>query len=249
MSASIRFDAAGLVRDRRTIVEAIDLEVSAGEAVVLIGRSGAGKTTLLRMVNGLVTPTSGRVLVGDRPVDEQDLVALRRRTGYIIQDVGLLPHRTVLQNVGLVPRLRGWNERAIERAARELLDDAGLPFDEYRDRFPRTLSGGERQRVGIVRALIAGPEILLCDEPFGALDPIVRGDLQRTLLQLRERIETTVLFVTHDLREALRMGDRIALVDDGRIVAIGSADEMEQSKNPVARRFFDSAGLTAERAS
>lgn len=246
MSAEIRFESVRLELDGERIVDGVDLAVAPGESVALIGRSGAGKTTLLRMVNGLVFPSGGRVLIDGVPTDEIDLIAMRRRSGYIIQEAGLFPHRTVLENVATVPRLRGWDPGQIESTAKELLDSVGLPFEEFRRRFPRTLSGGERQRVGIVRAMIAKPDILLCDEPFGALDPLVRSELQAAFNALRRELGTTVLFVTHDLREAMLVADRIVMIDGGRIVALGTPEAMRDSSDGLVRRFVHAAGLGRE---
>ncbi|HET7711755.1 MAG TPA: ATP-binding cassette domain-containing protein, partial [Thermoanaerobaculia bacterium] len=199
MSASVAFrDVTVNAPGGVPILRGITLDIAAGETVAFIGRSGAGKTTTLRLVNGLAAPSAGEVRVNGESLTAVDLVALRRRIGYIIQGAGLFPHRSVYDNVATVPRILRWNEERIRDAARPLLDSLGLQFEVFASRFPRSLSGGEQQRVGIARALIADPEILLCDEPFGALDPIVRGELQDAFRSVRTG--ATILFVTHDLR-------------------------------------------------
>lgn len=245
MSSEIRYEAAALELEGRTILAGIDLRVAPGEAVALIGRSGAGKTTALRMINGLELPSSGRVTVDGTPTTRADLVELRRRTGYILQSVGLFPHRSVFDNVATVPRLKGWSRARIESLAAELLDAVALPIERYRDRFPHTLSGGEKQRVAIVRALIGEPDILLCDEPFGALDPIVRRELQQIVVSLRRRFRTTVVFVSHDLQEAMTIGDRIVLFDQGSIVAIAPPAEFFAQRHPLVVQFAE-AGLPGD---
>jgi osmoprotectant transport system ATP-binding protein len=199
----------------RVAVDALDLEIRAGEIVVLVGPSGCGKTTTLRMINRLVEPSSGRIAIDD--VDTATLPAeeLRRGIGYVIQQVGLFPHQTVAQNVATVPRLLGWDRGRIAARVEELLDLVGLPAAEYAGRHPSELSGGQRQRVGVARALGADPPILLMDEPFGAIDPVVRLRLQHELLRLQQVVRKTIVFVTHDIDEAVRLGDRVVLFADG----------------------------------
>jgi osmoprotectant transport system ATP-binding protein len=199
----------------RVAVHSLDLQIQAGEIVVLVGPSGCGKTTTLRMINRLVEPSEGRILIDD--VDTATLPAeqLRRGIGYVIQQVGLFPHQTVADNVATVPRLLGWNRARVDARVEELLDLVGLPPAEYARRHPSELSGGQRQRVGVARALGADPPILLMDEPFGAIDPIVRLRLQHELLRLQEVVRKTIVFVTHDIDEAVRLGDRVALFADG----------------------------------
>ncbi|OKJ72946.1 ABC transporter ATP-binding protein [Streptomyces sp. CB02460] len=214
----IRFEQVGKVYpDGTTAVDALSFEVAEGELVTLVGPSGCGKTTTMMMVNRLIEPTSGRILVDGRDIAETDPVKLRRGIGYVIQQVGLFPHRTVLDNTATVPALVGWKRsRARERAA-ELLDLVGLDPSVYGSRYPAQLSGGQRQRVGVARALAADPPVLLMDEPFGAVDPVVRERLQNEFLKLQSRVRKTVLMVTHDIEEAVRMGDRIAVYGQGRI--------------------------------
>jgi osmoprotectant transport system ATP-binding protein len=201
--------------DGTVAVDSLDLHVRAGEVVVLIGPSGCGKSTVLRMINQLVTPTSGRVLLDGLDVTRSDPVALRRRIGYVIQHVGLFPHQTVRTNVGTVPRLLGWDRRRIAARVDELLELVGLSPDVHGDRYPSELSGGQRQRVGVARALAADPVVLLMDEPFSAVDPIARGRLQEEFLRLQREVRKTVVLVTHDLDEAVRLGDRIAVLSQG----------------------------------
>ncbi len=204
---------------------------------MLIGPSGSGKTTTLRLVNALVMPSGGEVRVMGRPTTAWDPVALRRSIGYVIQEVGLLPHLTVSGNVGLVPCLEQWlPERTRQRVA-ELLELVGLPPARFGDRFPHQLSGGERQRVGVARALCADPDILLCDEPFGAVDPVTRAELQREFRQLSRRLEKAVLFVTHDVREALVLADRVALLDLGRTVFCGTPGDFRDADHATVREW------------
>ncbi|WP_405940147.1 betaine/proline/choline family ABC transporter ATP-binding protein [Streptomyces sp. NBC_00726] len=214
----IRFEQVGKVYpDGTTAVDGLSFEVAEGELVTLVGPSGCGKTTTMMMVNRLIEPTSGRILVDGRDIARTDPVKLRRGIGYVIQQVGLFPHRTVLDNTATVPALVGWKRaRARERAA-ELLDLVGLDPSVYGSRYPAQLSGGQRQRVGVARALAADPPVLLMDEPFGAVDPVVRERLQNEFLKLQSRVRKTVLMVTHDIEEAVRMGDRIAVYGEGRI--------------------------------
>ncbi|MEH0824952.1 MULTISPECIES: ABC transporter ATP-binding protein [unclassified Micromonospora] len=201
--------------DGTEAVRELSLEVKAGELVVLIGPSGCGKSTVLRMVNRLIEPTGGRILLGDEDITRVDPVKLRRRIGYVIQNVGLFPHQTVHTNVGTVPRLLGWPKERIRRRADELLELVGLDPAQFGRRYPHELSGGQRQRVGVARALAADPVVLLMDEPFSAVDPIVRTRLQEEFLRLQAEVRKTIVLVTHDLDEAVRLGDRIAVLSQG----------------------------------
>lgn len=203
--------------DGTTAVDDLSFEVAEGELVTLVGPSGCGKTTTMKMVNRLIEPTSGRILVEGEDIAETDPVALRRRIGYVIQQVGLFPHKTVLENTATVPHLLGWQRKKGRDRAAELLDLVGLDPSVYGDRYPDQLSGGQRQRVGVARALAADPPVLLMDEPFGAVDPVVREHLQTEFLRLQSQVRKTVLFVTHDIEEAVRLGDRIAVYGSGRI--------------------------------
>ncbi|MEU5053045.1 betaine/proline/choline family ABC transporter ATP-binding protein [Streptomyces sp. NPDC021096] len=203
--------------DGTTAVDDLSFEVAEGELVTLVGPSGCGKTTTMKMVNRLIEPTSGRISVNGEDIATVDPVELRRRIGYVIQQVGLFPHKTVLENTATVPHLLGWQRKKARARAAELLDLVGLDPSVYGDRYPDQLSGGQRQRVGVARALAADPPVLLMDEPFGAVDPVVRERLQSEFLRLQSQVRKTVLFVTHDIEEAVRLGDRIAVYGSGRI--------------------------------
>ena len=225
----------------RTILREISLEVEEGETLVLLGRSGSGKTTLLKTVNGLVPTTAGEIRFEGKPSGAWDPIRLRRRMGYVIQDAGLFPHWTVEANVGAVPRLENWGADVIAERVDRLLGMVGLDPAEFRARYPRELSGGQKQRVGIARALAADPPLLLLDEPFAALDPITRFDLQRQFLELRHSVRKTALFVTHDVREALMMASRVALLKDGALDLLLTPGEFRRAQSPEARAFL--AGL------
>ncbi len=224
----------------KPILRDVSLSVGEGETVVLLGRSGSGKTTLLKAVNGLVRPGSGEIWFENRRAADWDPIRLRRRMGYVIQDAGLFPHWTVEANVGLVPRLEGWAQEKVACRVEELMRLVGLDAAEFRGRRPRQLSGGQKQRVGIARALAGDPPLLLLDEPFAALDPITRFDLQRQFLDLRRQLGKAALFVTHDVREALMMGTRIALLRDGALELLAAPQEFRQSGVPEARAFLAS---------
>jgi osmoprotectant transport system ATP-binding protein len=219
-------------------VRDLSLDVPEGVIAVLVGPSGCGKTTVLKMVNRLIEPTSGQIYLAEDDVARVDAVELRRRIGYVIQQVGLFPHQTIARNVGTVPRLLGWAKRDVEQRADELLDLVGLDPSEYRDRYPSQLSGGQRQRVGVARALAADPPVLLMDEPFGAIDPVTRDRLQDEFLRLQDRLVKTVVFVTHDIEEAVKMGDRIAILDLG--AALQQYDTPAQILGNPANEFVAS---------
>jgi len=216
----------------------LTLTVPAGEICALVGPSGGGKTTALKLVNRLVEPTTGRVLIDGHDVMSVDPVALRRSIGYVIQHVGLFPHRTVEANVATVPELLGWPKERIRDRVRELLELVGLDAARYAARYPAQLSGGERQRVGVARALAAEPPVMLMDEPFAAVDPIVRERLQDEFLRIHERLGTTVLFVTHDVDEAVKMGDRLAVLQGGRLAQYAPPEEiLARPANDFVREF------------
>ncbi len=211
---------------RTQAVRHLSLQVPRGSLTVLLGQSGSGKTTTLKMVNRLVEPDEGHVLVNGEDIRSSDPVSLRRRIGYVFQGVGLFPHVSVAQNIATVPRLLNWPEKKIDERNAELLNMVGLPADEFSQRFPRELSGGQSQRVGVARALAARPDILLMDEPFGALDPMTRGELQESLRMLLKQLNLTIILVTHDVSEALLLADRIAVMQAGEIIDIGSPSEL-----------------------
>ena len=222
----------------RTLLQDLNLQVRRGETLVLLGRSGAGKTTTLKLINGLLEPTQGRVIVEGRATTDGDPVQLRRRIGYVIQEVGLFPNLTVQRNVGLVPRLEGWSAKRAQARVREMLNLVGLEPDQFAGRYPKELSGGQRQRVGVARALAADPPLLLMDEPFGALDPLTRAEIQQEFQRLRQRLQKTIVFVTHDLREALMLSTRIALLEGGRLVGVYTPEEFRQAPDPVVAAYF-----------
>jgi osmoprotectant transport system ATP-binding protein len=210
--AGVRFSYKGQV-----VLDGLDLLVAAGESVALVGRSGAGKSTLLKLINRLLLPESGTVVVDGRDTREWDPIVLRRRTGYVLQEIGLFPHLTVEENVALVPRLEGWPDARRRARAHELLELVGLPPDEFAHRWPRELSGGQRQRVGVARALAVDPPIILMDEPFGALDSVTREELRAEFQRIRRHLRQTVVFVTHDMDEAFALGDRVCVLENGRL--------------------------------
>jgi osmoprotectant transport system ATP-binding protein len=221
-----------------TILEKFSLEIQRGETLVLLGRSGSGKTTALRLINRLLEPTSGKVLVDGRATLEWNAVELRRRIGYVIQDAGLFPHYTVERNVAIVPHLENWPEERVRARVTELLNLAGLDVAQFAQRYPRELSGGQRQRVGVARALAADPPILLMDEPFGALDPLTRSDMQKEFVALQKRLSKTIVFVTHDVREALLLASRIALLEGGKMIGMYTPDEFRAAKEPLAAAYI-----------
>jgi len=225
----------------RELLHDLKLEVQRGETLVLLGRSGSGKTTTLKLINRLLTPSSGEVIVEGRPAGNWDVIRLRRMIGYVIQEVGLFPHFTVERNIGLVPKIENWPSDRIHARVQQLLELVGLD-PEIAARYPRELSGGQRQRVGVARALAADPPILLMDEPFGALDLITRAELQHEFLNLQQRLGKTVVFVTHDLREALLLGTRIALMDAGRLITVQTPKEFLNSNHPLATAYKQAFG-------
>jgi osmoprotectant transport system ATP-binding protein len=226
----------------REIISGVSLVVPHGETLVLLGRSGSGKTTLLKLINGMLAPTRGEVLVQQRPTTDWNLIQLRRSIGYVIQDAGLFPHFTVAENVGLIPTLEKWESARIAARVEEMLQLVGLDPTEFANRRPRELSGGQRQRVGVARALAANPAMLLMDEPFGALDPVTRAEMKREFSALARRLSKTIVFVTHDLREALFLASRIILLEAGHVVATGSPENFLQIDHPEVRAFAASLG-------
>ena len=243
-------DVAYALLNGQPLLQGLNLEVQRGETLILLGRSGSGKTTTLKLVNRLLTPSGGEVRVNGVRTAESDVIRLRRSIGYVIQDVGLFPHFTVERNIGIVPRIEGWPAERIHRRIEELLRMVGLE-PQLAARYPHQLSGGQRQRVGVARALAADPAILLMDEPFGALDALTRDQLQREFLSLQQRLKKTVVFVTHDLREALRLGSRIALMEAGKLVTVLPPEDFLRSSDPLAaayvQAFGDGPGSVANR--
>lgn len=235
---SIEFrDVEYRIAPDRLLLDAINLRVQPGETLMLLGRSGSGKTTCLKMINRLIEPTSGEVLLDGKALAQWDIIRLRRSIGYAIQDVGLFPHYSVRDNVALVPKLEGWERARIDARVKEVLALVGLPVEEFADRYPNQLSGGQRQRVGLARALAAEPPILLMDEPFGALDPITRAEVQMEFQKLQQRLKKTVVFVTHDVGEALMLGDRIGLMDAGRLRGVYTVDKFWQAEDELAKSY------------
>ncbi len=238
----VEFDGAGLrLPSGKTLLHDLSLAIPKGETLAFIGRSGSGKTTALKLVNALLLPSDGEVRVAGQSTRTWDAIRLRRRTGWVIQEVGLFPHLSVGRNVGLVPELEGWPAERVRARVEEMLELVGLPAPEYATRYPHQLSGGQRQRVGVARALAADPPLLLLDEPFGALDPITRGELQREFRGLQARLRKTAIFVTHDMREAARVADRIALLAGGALIALGTAATLRASRDPEVHSFFEAA--------
>ncbi len=241
-AAAIEFeDASYLLDSGRSIIDNLSLSVAPGETVVLLGRSGSGKTTTLKLINRLLEPSAGRVLVEGESTDEWDAIRLRRHIGYVIQEIGLFPHFTVRENVALVPSLEGWSPERIGERVRRMLELVGLDPDGFASRYPDELSGGQRQRVGVARALAADPSILLMDEPFGALDPITRSEIRSEFKDLRQRLGKTIVFVTHDVAEAFALGDRIGLMKQGKLVVLAEPERFREFDDPEARAFLESA--------
>jgi osmoprotectant transport system ATP-binding protein len=226
----IQFQDVSYALGSQVLLSGITLSVVKGETLVLLGRSGAGKTTTLRLINRLLAPTTGDIIISGRSTSQWDLIALRRSMGWVIQDTGLFPHYSVEKNVAIVPRLEGWPADRVRARVLELLQLVGLEMS-FGTRYPHQLSGGQRQRVGVARALAADPQILLMDEPFGALDPITRAELQKQFTHLQQRLRKTVVMVTHDLHEALRLGTRIALFEAGSLIGVFGREEFANSAN------------------
>ena len=236
----VQFDHVGFSHTAGVpILHDVTLACLLGQTTAIVGRSGAGKSTLLKLVNRLLRPTAGLVRVQGRDTREWDPIRLRRSAGYVMQDAGLFPHMTVAENVGVVPRLEGWDEPRVQARSRELLDLVGLPAAKYGPRRPAELSGGQRQRVGLARALAVDPPLLLMDEPFGALDPITRREMRVEFARLRRQLGTTALLVTHDIAEALALGDQIGVMDAGELIALDSPEQLAQHADPRVRSLLD----------
>lgn len=235
---AVEFKNVSFEINHRLLLSNLNLSIYQGEALILLGRSGSGKTTTLKLINHLLTPTQGQVLVNSKPTTKWDVIKLRRRIGYVIQETGLFPHFTVAENIGLVPSLEKWSSRKIENRVYEMLELVGLEPGKFAQRYPHQLSGGQRQRVGVARALAADPPILLMDEPFGALDPITRLELQQQFQYLQRQLGKTVIFVTHDIQEAFFLATRIGLMYEGNLVALGTRREFIKSQHPEAQAFL-----------
>jgi len=236
----IEFRQVSFGRSRAArVLDGFSLTVGAGETLALVGASGAGKTTVLKLVNRLLSADAGDVRVLGKDTREWDSIRLRRSIGYVIQEVGLFPHLTVADNIAVVPRLERWDDQRVAARVRELLELIGLASDNYAARWPDELSGGERQRVGVARALAADPPLLLMDEPFGALDPVSRRQLQNEFRHIQSRLRKTVLLVTHDMAEAIALADRIGVLEAGRLIWCGPANALLQSEDPRVRQLVD----------
>jgi osmoprotectant transport system ATP-binding protein len=240
----VEFRQVSFGHSRQTpILDGFTLTVEAGEVVALVGASGAGKTTVLKLVNRLLLPDAGEVRVQGRGTREWDPIRLRRSVGYVIQEVGLFPHLTISDNIAVVPRLERWEDHRVEGRVRELLELIGLASETYAARWPDELSGGQRQRVGVARALAADPPVLLMDEPFGALDPVTRRQLQEEFRRIQSRLRKTVLLVTHDMAEAMTLADRIGVLDAGRLIWCGPAQAIPECQDPRVRTFVDAVTI------
>jgi len=227
------------VNGTRNLISGLNLAIRSHEILMLLGRSGSGKSTTLKLINRLLSPTEGEVRVNGCATHRWDPIQLRRSIGYAVQEVGLFPHYTVEGNVALIPKAEGWNRSRICGRVKEILSLVGLPYDQFARRYPHELSGGQRQRVGLARALAANPPILLMDEPFGALDPLTRAELQREFKLLQKRLGKTVVFVTHDVTEALLLGDRIALMENGASVGVFGPEEFLRSSDESVRAYVE----------
>ena len=237
-SSTVEFRDAAYSVAGRSLISGLNFAIESGEFLVLLGRSGSGKTTTMKLINRLLTPTQGEVWVQGKSTAQWDEIQLRRQIGYVIQETGLFPHFTIARNIGVVPTLQGWQPKRIRSRVHELLELVGLDPAQFGDRYPHQLSGGQRQRVGVARALAADPPILLMDEPFGALDPITRLELQQEFRRLQQELGKTVVLVTHDIQEAFFLASRIGLMEAGKLVFLGSRSELERSTHPEAQTFL-----------
>ena len=240
MAASIEFEHVQYrLPSGVAVLDDVSFTVEPGDVLVLVGRSGVGKTTILRLINHLLLPSAGEIRVEGRATAAWDPIALRRRTGYVLQEVGLFPHMTVGRNIAVVPHLEGWPEARIRARCNELLELVGLDPVSYEGRFPHELSGGQRQRVGVARALAADPPVLLMDEPFGALDPLTRSELHREFRRIQGQLRKTVVMVTHDMAEAFALATRLGVLDQGRLVALDTPDAIARAGDPRIRMFLE----------
>ena len=237
----IAFEHVHCRRGAREVLRDVSFRVESGETLALVGRSGAGKSTVLKLINRMLEPQRGAILVDGRDTRQWPPTELRRRAGYVLQEVGLFPHMTVGRNVGLVPTLADWPPERIAARTHELLELVGLPPNDFAERWPDQLSGGQRQRVGVARALAADPPIVLMDEPFGALDPVTRAELHREFRRIQAKVRKTVVLVTHDMREAFALADRVGVLDAGALVAWETPAALRRSVDPVVRTLVDAA--------
>lgn len=242
MSSGVILSLAGVNKkypDGFHAVKDVSFDVTRGETLCLLGTSGCGKTTLLKMINRLIEPSSGEIFINGKNYLDWNEISLRRNIGYVIQSIGLFPHFTIYDNIAIVPRLKKWKEKDIESRIEDLMRMVNLPPEQYRDRYPSELSGGQQQRIGVIRAIAADPEIILMDEPFGALDPITRAQIQDEFLELKKNLSKTILMVTHDLGEAIKLGDRIAVIDKGRVLQLDTPRAIiSHPSHEFVRDFF-----------
>jgi osmoprotectant transport system ATP-binding protein len=240
LASAIEFDGVSYRHPNGTLfLKDFSLNIVGGETLALVGRSGTGKTTILKLINRLFLPNSGVVRVEGRPTSEWDPIKLRRRIGYVLQEVGLFPHMTIGRNVAVVPHLEGWSEERIGGRVDELLNLVGLDPATFRDRYPSEMSGGQRQRVGVARALAVDPPILLMDEPFGALDPLTRAEMHEEFHRIQSQVRKTIVCVTHDMGEAFALGDKLGVLAKGKLAALAAPHEIMQSKDPEVKVFLD----------
>lgn len=239
---AVQFHDVSYLLNQRYLVSNLNFNIPRGEILLLLGRSGSGKTTTMKLINRLLNPTSGEVIVEGISTQEWNPIKLRRQIGYVIQDIGLFPHFTIERNIGLVPALENWKPKQIKTRVYELLQLVGLNPEQFAKRYPHELSGGQKQRVGVARALAADPPLLLMDEPFGALDPITRIEIQREFRQLQQQLKKTVVFVTHDIQEAFILASRIALMQEGKMILIDTPSNFLKSSNPEAQKFLQCLG-------
>ncbi|HEY9807967.1 MAG TPA: ATP-binding cassette domain-containing protein [Halomicronema sp.] len=242
----IHFQNVYVTINNREVLSDLNFSVRQGEALILLGRSGSGKTTTMKLINNLLIPSSGEVIVQGQSTRQWNPIELRRKIGYVIQEVGLFPHFTIEQNVGLIPSLQGWKPKQIKSRVYELLNLMGLDPEKFAKRYPNQLSGGQRQRVGVLRALAADPPIMLMDEPFGALDPITRVEIQKEFKRLQRDLGKTVVFVTHDIQEAFILGSRIGLMDNGKMIFLGTPTEFLKSEEPESQAFLSCLKIMQE---
>ena len=236
---AIAFRDVHFSRGSVTVLRGFSLEIAAGSTLALVGRSGAGKSTILKLINRLLVPDSGEVVVESRSTREWDPFQLRRRAGYVMQEVGLFPHLSVIENIATVPRLLGWDDRRIAARAAELLELVGLDAAGFAERRPDQLSGGQRQRVGVARALAADPPILLMDEPFGALDPVTRAEIHREFRRIQAQVRKTVVLVTHDMAEAFALGTHVGVLSEGTLATVGQPATIARSRDPRVRPLLE----------